>query len=133
MARVKRGTIHLKKRRGILKDAKGFKWGRKKLIRLASTAVTHAGAHAYKDRKRKKSDFRQLWQIRIGAAAKENGVSYSSLIGSLKKKNIELDRKILADLAVNHPKVFAAVVKESGAAAKPQKTEKKEEKAAVEA
>jgi large subunit ribosomal protein L20 len=110
MPRVKRGTNHVKKRRNLLQKVKGFKWGRKKLIKLAKTASTKAGAHAYTDRRKKKRDMRGLWQIRIGAFAKENDTSYSKLIGSLKSNSIELDRKILADLAANNKKVLENVV-----------------------
>ncbi len=110
MPRVKRGMNHVKKRHNLLQKVKGFKWGRKKLIKLAKTASTKAGAHAFKDRRRKKRDMRGLWQIKIGAFAKEKGLSYSKLIGSLKKNNIELDRKILADLAVNNKGVLEKVI-----------------------
>ena len=112
MPRVKRAKIHLKKRRTIRKATKGFKWGRKKTIRLGKTAMLKAGKHAYFGRKRKKSDFRQLWQMRINAAVREEGMSYSKFINALKKKKIDLDRKILADLAVNHPKIFKKIIKE---------------------
>lgn len=110
MPRVKRGTIHVKKRRSLLKDVKGYKWGRKNLIRMAKTARTKAGAHAFKDRRRKKRTMRSLWQIKIGALVRENGLSYSRFIDALKKNEIALDRKILADLAENNKTVFEAVV-----------------------
>ena len=109
MPRVKRGTTHTKKRRKLLKEAKGYKWGRKNLIRLAKTATTKAGAHAFADRRKKKANFRALWQIKINAAAREHGLSYSRFINKLKLANIELDRKILADLAVNNKKIFTAL------------------------
>jgi len=110
MPRVKRGTTHVKKRRKLLKSVKGYKWGRKNLIRLAKTASTKAGAHAFADRRKKKGDFRRLWQIKINAFARENGISYSQLINKLKINKIELDRKILADLAVNNKKVLANII-----------------------
>ena len=110
MPRVKRGINHVKKRRNLLKKVKGFKWGRKKLIKLAKTASTKAGAHAFKDRRRKKRDMRSLWQIRIGAFAKEHNLSYSQLIGSLKKNQVILDRKVLADLAINNKKVLENII-----------------------
>ncbi|MDZ7798608.1 MAG: 50S ribosomal protein L20 [Patescibacteria group bacterium] len=110
--RVKRGKIRTKKRKKVLKKTKGYKWGRKNIYRLAKTAVTKAGANAYKDRKRKKRDKRKLWQIKINAAVRHYGLSYSKFINLLKKNKIELDRKILADLAENEPKVFEAIVKE---------------------
>ena len=109
MPRVKRAKIHLKKRRNLLKKTKGYKWGRKNLIRLASTAVVKAGARAYRDRKKKKRVNRALWQIKISAFARERGLSYSKFIHLLKINKIELDRKILADLAVNHKKVLAGI------------------------
>jgi len=112
MSRVKRGTTHVKKRRKLLKQVKGFKWGRKKLIRLAKTAATKAGAHAYMDRKKKKRNMRGLWQIKISAFVKEYGLSYSKFIHALKVNKIELDRKVLADLAENNKKVLAGVVEE---------------------
>lgn len=112
MPRVKRGTTHVKKRRKLLSKVKGFKWGRNNLIRLAKTAATKAGAHAYADRKKKKRVNRGLWQIKISAFAKERDLSYSKLICALKKNGIELDRKILADLAVNNKAVLAKIVEQ---------------------
>ena len=113
MSRVKRGTQHTKHRRNILKKTKGFKWGRKKLIKQAKTAVTKAGAHAYRDRRVKKRTARALWQIKINAAARENGTTYSKLIAALTKGKVALDRKILAAIAERHPAVFAKIVKEA--------------------
>lgn len=111
MPRVKRGTIHTKKRRKLLKDAKGFRWGRKKLIKEAKTAVTKAGAYAYRDRRNKKRDFRRLWLIRINAALREkHEISYSQFIGLMKKKNIELDRKVLSNMAMTNPEIFDKIV-----------------------
>ena len=112
MSRVKRGRFHIKKRRRLLKKVKGYKWGRKKLIKLAKTAVLKAGAHAYRDRKKKKRNFRQLWQIQINAAVRQYGLNYSRFIDLLKKNKIELDRKVLADLAENNPKIFEGIIKE---------------------
>jgi len=110
MSRVKRAVIHLKKRRTLRKATKGYMWGRKKSMKLGRTAMLKAGVHAYAARKKKKADFRQLWQIRINAASRENGLTYSQLIAGLRKKKIELDRKVLADLAMNYPQVFAKIV-----------------------
>lgn len=110
MPRVKRGTTHVKRRRKLLKQVKGFKWGRKKLIKLAKTAQTKAGAHAFMDRRKKKRTNRGLWQIKINAFVREHGMSYSRFIDALKKNNIEIDRKILADLSVNNKKVLANIV-----------------------
>lgn len=91
-------------------QAKGFRWGRKSKYKAAKQALMKAWSYSYRDRKRRKGDFRRLWQIRINAAARENGLSYSKFIAGLKKAKIELDRKILSDLAANHPDVFGAVV-----------------------
>lgn len=108
--RVKRGVTHTARRKALLKKAKGYRWGRKKMIRLARVAVLHAGVHAYKSRKQKKRTNRNLWNIQINAATRELGMSYSVFIGKLKKKKIELDRKVLAEIAQKHPKVFAKIV-----------------------
>ena len=110
MPRVKRGTTHVKKRRKLMKAVKGFKWGRKNLIRLASTAATKAGVHAFVDRRKKKRNARALWQIKISAFVREQGMSYSRFMGALKANKIELDRKVLADLAENDKQVLQGVV-----------------------
>ncbi len=110
MSRVKRGTTHVKKRKKLLKQTKGYKWGRKKLIRLAKTAVTKAGVHAYVDRKKKKRVTRALWHIKIGAFVREHGFSYSKFINALKINKIEIDRKILADLAENNKKILVKII-----------------------
>jgi large subunit ribosomal protein L20 len=112
MPRVKRGTTHVKKRRKLLKKVKGYKWGRKKLIKRAKEAVIHAGEHAFRDRRKKKRVNRGLWQIRISAFVKEHDLSYSKFINLLKVRNIELDRKILADLAANNKEVMAKILTE---------------------
>lgn len=106
MTRVKRGVIAHKRREKILKYAKGFKWGRKSKERLAREALLHAWSHAYVGRKHKKQDFRALWQTRIGAAAKMHETSYSRLMYGLKKRGVLLDRKILSEIAQEHPAVF---------------------------
>ncbi len=110
MTRVKKGKNALKTRRNILKRAKGYRHGRSKKERQAYEALAHAGAHAFAHRRDKKNDFRRLWNVRIGAAAKSQGVSYSRLIDILKKKNISLDRKILSSLAQNNPKTFNRII-----------------------
>lgn len=112
MPRVKRGTMHVKKRQRLLKKVKGYKWGRKNLIRLAKTAVLKAGVRAYADRRIKKRDRRALWQIKINAFAREHGLSYSRFINILHKNKIELDRKILAQLAENYQAVLSKMLKE---------------------
>lgn len=103
--------MHVKRRRKILKQAKGYRWGRKNRIKLAKVAITKAGAHAYRDRKTKKRLNRGLWHIKINAAVRPLGFSYSRFMNALKNKKIELDRKVLADLAENEPKIFEAIVK----------------------
>src|SRR3989344_1711465 len=110
MARVKRGTIASKRRKNLLKYAKGFKWSRNTHYRAAKEALLHAWSKAYHDRKKKKGDFRTFWQIKVGAAAKQNGISYSRFIDALKKANVELDRKVLADIAENNPEIFTKIV-----------------------
>ena len=110
MPRVKRGTNHIKKRKNLLKDVKGYKWGRKKLIKLAKTARTLAGAHAYVDRRKKKRDMRSLWLIRINAFVREHGLSYSRFINLLKVNNIEIDRKVMAEMAIDNKPVLAKIV-----------------------
>lgn len=110
MSRVKRGTMHVKRRRNILKHAKGYRWGRKSKIKLAKIAVLKAGVYAYRDRRNKKREARKLWQIKINAGARAQGLKYSALIHGLHKKGAALDRKILATLAEQHPTIFAKVV-----------------------
>ncbi len=110
MVRVKRGTIAHKRRKRLLKQAKGFRWGRKSKYRLAKEALYHAWTHAYRGRKEKKRNFRTLWQTQINAACRQYGISYSKFIAGLKKNKIELNRKILAELAQNHPKIFQSVL-----------------------
>jgi large subunit ribosomal protein L20 len=110
MPRVKRGKNALKKRKKILSYTKGFKWGRKSKERAAKEALLHAWSNKFVGRKKKKRDFRSLWQIKINAGARIEGTTYSKLISDLKKNNITLDRKILADLAEHQPEIFKAVV-----------------------
>lgn len=110
MPRVKRGVSHVKKRRKLRASVKGFRWGRKNTIKLGKVAALKAGVHAYRDRRKKKRNFRALWQVKINAGARMNGMSYSRLMDALKKAGIALDRKILADLAEHRPEVFAKVV-----------------------
>ena len=111
MPRVKRGTHRIKRRKNILARTKGMMWGRKSKITLAKTAMTKAGRNAYVGRKLKKRDNRALQQVRINAAARLNGTTYSKLMGDLKKRKIELDRKVLSQLAAQHPAIFAKLVK----------------------
>ena len=109
MPRVRRGYKARKRRKKILKAAKGYRGGQSKLFKTASIAVDRARMFAYRDRRNRKRDFRRLWIIRINAAARENGLSYSRLMGGLQKAGIELDRKILAEMAVHDPAAFAQV------------------------
>lgn len=113
MSRVKRGTTSLKRRRSVLKQAKGYRFGRSKKERQAKEAIFHAGIHAFAHRRDKKNDFRRLWQTQIGAQSKTLGISYSKLMGLLKKKNIALNRKMLASLAADKPDIFGKIVQES--------------------
>lgn len=109
--RIKRGYKARRRRKKVLKLAKGFRGGRSKLYRTAADAVDKALMYAYRDRRARKRDFRRLWISRINAAARMNDISYSKLIHGLKVANIELDRKVLADLAVSDPAGFAQVAK----------------------
>src|SRR5580692_2721682 len=110
MPRVKRGVNAHKHREKTLKYAKGFMWSRKSKERAAKEALLHAWTHAFNGRKEKKQNFRKLWTVKIGAATRAEGISYSKFIAALKKNKIELDRKVLADLAENEPAVFAKVL-----------------------
>ena len=112
MPRVKRGVQANRRRKRLLKHAKGFMWTRKSKYRQAKEGLLHAWSFQFADRKKKKREFRKLWSIKINAAARDNGLTYSSLINRLKKANIELDRKILSDLAANNPDVFKKIVSE---------------------
>lgn len=110
MPRTKGGVLTAKKRKKVLAYTKGFRWDRKTKKRAATEALLHAWTHAFRGRKQKKRDYRTLWNVKINAAARESGVKYSVLIDKLKKANVKLDRKVLADLARNNPQVFAKVV-----------------------
>ena len=110
MSRTTNAPASRKRRKKILKLAKGFRGGRSKLYRTATETVNRGLAYNYRDRKVKKRNFRSLWIIRVNNAAKLNGISYRSFIQGLKKANIELDRKTLADLAVNDPRAFKKIV-----------------------
>ena len=112
MARAKK-SVQLKKRhKKVLKQAKGYRGSRSRTFKVANQAVNRAGQYAYRDRRQKKRVFRSLWIVRINAAARENGLSYSKLMSGLNKANIELDRKTLADIAVNDKEAFALIVEE---------------------
>lgn len=113
MSRVKRGVSKRKRRKNVIKQAKGFKWGRKAKFKLAKDALRHAWTYAFRDRRAKKREFRQLWQIKINAICRENGISYSKFINAAKKNNIGIDRKILAQLAEFHPDIFKKIIEEA--------------------
>ena len=112
MARVKRGVNKNKRRKNILAQVKGYRFGRKSKERVAKEAIVHAGSHAFRHRRTKKREFRQLWTLRINAGLKDNGLPpYSKFMGTLKKKNIGLDRKSLAALAKDYPETFTRLAK----------------------
>ena len=110
MARVKRSVNAQKKRREVLEQASGYRGQRSRLYRKAKEQITHSGVYAYRDRRAKKGDFRKLWIIRINAAVRNEGMTYNRFISGLKAAEVEVDRKVLADLAVTDPKAFAALV-----------------------
>lgn len=112
MARVKRGVQKTKRRKYLLKQTKGYRFDRKNKERTARVAMRHAGVHAFRDRKNKKRTFRNLFTLRINAASREMGMSYSKLIDALKKKDIGINRKALSDLAKDHPEVFTRLVEQ---------------------
>ena len=110
MARVKRAVHSHKKRREILEAAKGYYGARRKRVRVAKEQLMHSGAYAYRDRRDRKGQFRRLWITRIGAATRQHGMSYSTFMHGLKEAGIDLDRKVLADMAVDDPQAFASLV-----------------------
>ncbi len=110
MPRVKRGTSSHKKREKLLKLTKGYRWGRKSKERAANEALLHGLSRMFKGRKEKKRDYRRLWQVQINAAVRAEGMKYSQFINALNKKNVKLDRKILAELAQNEPAIFKKIV-----------------------
>ena len=116
MARVKRGVIARRRHKKVLKQAKGYYGARSRIFRVAKQAVTKAGQYAYRDRRQRKRQFRALWIARINAGARMNGLSYSRFIAGMKKATIEVDRKVLADLAVHDKAIFAQLVEKAKAA-----------------
>ena len=102
----------MKRRRNVLKQVKGFRHGRKSKERMAREALLHAGLHAFHDRRKKKRNMRALWQVKINATARTNGISYSKLINNFKKANIKLARKIVTQLAEHHPKISSKIIAE---------------------
>lgn len=116
MSRVKGGVKTRRRHKRVLKQAKGYVGGRGRLYRTARETVDRAGVFAYRDRRRKKRDFRRLWIVRIGAATRAEGMSYSVFMNGLKKLGVDLDRKSLADLAANEPAAFSRLVAQVKAA-----------------
>jgi len=112
MARVKRGVMVRKRHNKLLKQAKGFQGSRSRRVKVARETLMKALWYAYRDRRNRKRDFRRLWIIRINAAARQNGMSYSKLMNGLKQAGIDIDRKILADMAVRDPAAFTSVVQQ---------------------
>jgi large subunit ribosomal protein L20 len=116
MARVKRGVVARERHKKVLKKAKGYYGARSRTYKVAKQAVTKAGQYAYRDRRQRKRQFRALWIVRINAAARQYGLSYSRLIDGLKKADVEVDRKVMADLAVHDQVAFAALAEKAKAA-----------------
>lgn len=108
--RIKRGTLHVKRRRTLRAKTKGYRWARKSSIRLGRVAAIRAGVNAYRHRRERKQDFRRLWQVRVNAGARTHELSYSKLIHGLKLAKVELNRKMLSELAAEEPETFAAIV-----------------------
>ena len=109
MPRVKRGRVRASGRKNLLKRTKGYMWGRKNKVKLAKPAVKKAGVYAYRDRRNKKRARRRLFQIKINAASRQNGITYSRLLDKLNKAGVKLDRKVLSQLAEQHPIIFAEI------------------------
>jgi len=116
MSRVKRSVVSRARRKKVLKQAKGYYGARSRTFKVAKQAVIKAGQYAYRDRRQRKRQFRQLWVVRINAAAREHGISYSQFIAGLKKAAIEVDRKVLADLAIHEKEAFAVLAAQAKAA-----------------
>jgi large subunit ribosomal protein L20 len=115
MPRVKRGVVAHARHKKILDKAKGYRGARSKILRVAKQAVTKAGQYAYRDRRQRKRQFRALWIARINAGARENGMSYSVFMNGLKKASIEIDRKVLSDIAIFDKPAFTALVEKAKA------------------
>ena len=116
MPRVKRGVQARARHKKVLKEARGYYGARSRVYRVAKQAVTKAGQYAYRDRRQKKRQFRSLWIVRINAEARNNGISYSNMINGLNKAGVEVDRKVLADLAVHDKVAFAALAEQAKSA-----------------
>src|SRR3954470_5638944 len=110
MTRVKKGVNALKSRKNILRKVKGYRYGRSTKERQANEAISHAGTYAFAHRRDKKGDFRRLWNVRLNAALRENGTTYSKFIGAMKKKGSVLDRKVLSEIAADYPETFKRII-----------------------
>lgn len=128
MTRVKGGVVSKNRRRKVLKQAKGYFGSKHRLYKTAQEQLFHSGAYSYQDRKKRKGDFRKLWITRINAACRENEISYSKFIDGLNKANIEINRKMLSELAISDPKEFTKIVDLAKDALKNPKTKKEEVK-----
>lgn len=113
MPRVKRGVVAKARHKKVLEQAKGYRGARSRLYKVAKQAVDKAGQYAYRDRRQRKRQFRSLWVVRINAAARDNGITYSRLIAGLNKAEIDLDRKVLADIAVNDKDAFSKLAEQA--------------------
>lgn len=113
MARVKKGVNALKTRRNILSQVKGYRFGRSKKEKQAYEAISHAGSYAFAHRRDKKGDMRRLWNVRLNSVLHETGLSYSKFLGGLKKNNVSINRKMLSEIAANHPETFKKIVSKS--------------------
>ena len=122
MTRVKGGTVTKRRRKRTLKETKGFNWGRNSKFKLAKDALRHALTHAFQDRRKKKRVFRTVWQTQIGAACKQHETSYSKFMHGIKNSKIEINRKMLAKLAINHPKIFETIMEKAKSNFKTSKT-----------
>jgi large subunit ribosomal protein L20 len=118
MTRIKRGTIAHKRRKKVIKKAKGYLGARSKKYKAAKEALMKAGTYAYRDRRTKKRVMRRLWQIRLNAAVREYDLNYSKFINALKIAKIEIDRKVLSDIAISNPKTFKSIIEKAKAAVK---------------
>ena len=116
MTRIRRGVVANRRHKKVLKEAKGYYGARSRVYRVAKQAVIKAGQYAYRDRRQRKRQFRALWIARINAASRTQGLSYSNLINGMNKANITIDRKVLADIAVNDPQAFQAIAQQAKSA-----------------
>ena len=131
MPKVGNAQASKRRRKKVLKSARGYFGNKSRLYRYAKDAVIRAGKYAFRDRRKKKNEFRQLWIVRLNAACRENGITYSRFMAGIKNAGIELDRKSLSELAINDPIAFKTIVEKAKNAPAPKKADKKSEKPAV--